>query len=143
MFQQTNPFLQHAVNHGQSLISEVNNARSLSQDIASNCDNIVTAINSGNPQNAVNLVQNIRSKATQVAQSTQFLNYAINERLDMASYVLDAIQYKTSELSNAIKSMRSTAANYQNQSGMQQSWQYGVPMQQQQQPISGYNPSMQ
>ncbi|BBB93542.1 methyl-accepting chemotaxis domain-containing protein [Methylomusa anaerophila] len=118
-FQQTNPFLQHVVNHGHSLITEVNKASSLCQEIVLNCDNIVAAINSGNPQNAVNLVQNIRNKASQVSQSTQFFNQAINERLDMSAYVLNTIQHKLNEISGAIQSLRGTTANYQ-------MWQYGM-----------------
>ncbi len=133
MSQQTNPFLQHAINHGQALIAEVNKAKSLSQDIVSTCDNAVMAINSGNIQNAINSIQNIRNMASQVSQSTQFFNHAINERLDMSSYVLNSIQHKINEVSSAIQSLRGNSTNYQmgwNQSGMQQPGQYGFSVQQ-------------
>lgn len=139
MSQQTNPFLQHAINHGQALITEVNKAKSLSQDIVSTCDNVVMAINSGNIQNAISSIQNIRNMASQVSQSTQFFNQAINERLDMSSYVLNSIQHKINEVSGAIQSLRGNSTNnYQvgwNQYGTQQPGQYGfsVPQQQGQQ----------
>jgi hypothetical protein len=126
MFQPTNPFLQHAVNQRQILITEVNKAKTLSQDIVSTCDNAVMAINSGNIQNAIGSIQNIRNMAIQVAQSTQFFNNAINERLEMSSYVLNSIQHKISEVSGAIEKLRGNSTNYQmgcNQYGMQQPWQ--------------------
>ena len=135
MFQQKNPFLQHAINHGQALIAEVNRTRSLSQDIVSTCDNVVMAINSGNPQNAINSIQDIRNMAIQVSQATQFFNHAINERLDMSSYVLNSIQHKINEMSGAIQGLRSNSANYQkgwNQYEAQQSGQYGFSTTQQQ-----------
>jgi hypothetical protein len=139
--QQTNPFLQHAINHGQALIAEVNKAKSLSQDIVSTCDNAVMAINSGNIQNAINSIQNIRNMASQVSQSTQFFNHAINERLDMSSYVLNSIQHKLNEVSGAIQSLRGNSTNYQlgwNQYGTQQPGQYGFSGPQQQ---GQYGPS--
>lgn len=135
MFQQTNPFLQHAINHAHSLMSEVNKAKILSQDIVSACDNIAMAINSGNTQSAIASIQNVRNMASQVSQSTQCFSQAINERLDMSSYVLNAVQHKINEMSNAIQSLRGNSANYQmgwNQYGVQQSGQYGASMQQQQ-----------
>ena len=133
MFQQTNPFLQHAVNHAQSLLTEVNRTRSLTQDIVSNCDNIIMAINSGNAQNAINALQSVRNMANQVSQSSQFINQAINERLDMTAYVLGSIQHKINEMSNAVQSLKGTSTNYQmqwNQAGHQQA-QYSTPLQQQ------------
>jgi hypothetical protein len=142
--QQKNPFLQHAINHGQALIAEVNKAKSLSQDIVSNCDNVVMAINSGNIQNAINSIQNIRNMASQVSQSTQFFNQAINERLDMSSYVLNSIQHKINEVSGAIQSLRGNSNNYQlgwNQYGTQQPNQYGYSMPQQGQQQGQYGSS--
>ncbi len=126
MYQQTNPFLQHAVSHGQTLITEVNKAKTLSQDIVSTCDNAVMAINSGNIQNAIGSIQNIRNMANQVSQSTQFFDHAINERLEMSSYVLNSIQHKMNEVSGAIQSLKSNSTNNQagwNQYGTQQPWQ--------------------
>lgn len=145
MFQQTNPFLQHAINHGQSMIAEINKARSLSQDMVSACDNIIAAINSGNTQNAINSIQNVRNMASQVSQATQFFSQAINERLDMTSYVLNAIQHKINEMSGAIQSLRSNTTNYQmgwNPYGTQQPGQYGFSMPQQQSAPGQYGNSM-
>lgn len=137
MYRQKNPFLQHAINHGQTLIAEVNKANSLSQDIVSTCDNIVMAINSGNPQNAINSIQNIRNMAIQVSQSTQFFNHVINERLDMSTYVLNSIQHKINEMTGAIQGLRDNSANYQrnwNQYEAQHPGQYGSSMSQQTMP---------
>ncbi len=126
MYQQTNPFLQHAINHGQSLLAEVNRTGSLSQDIIATCDNIALAINSGNTQSAVNSIQNVKNMANQMSQTAQFFNQTINERLDMATYILGRIQYRINEMSNAIQSVRGTS-NYQMGWG-----QYGASMPQQQ-----------
>ncbi|SEO76729.1 hypothetical protein [Propionispora vibrioides] len=125
MFQQTNPFLQHAINHGQSLIAEMNKARSLSQDIVSACDSAMMSMNAGNTQNAINSVQSIRNMATQVAQSTQLFNQAINERLDMSSYMLNHIQQKIGELSGAIQSLKASTAHCQSMNWGQYPNQYG------------------
>ncbi len=133
MFQQTNPFLQHAVNHAQSLLTAVNRTSSLSQDIVFNCDNIIASINSGNTQNAINSLQTIRTMAGQVSQSAQLINQAVNERLDMTAYVLGALQHKITEMSNVVQSLKNTSANNQmqwNQAGMYQQNQYGAPQQQ-------------
>ena len=142
MFQQPNPFLQHAISHGQSLLAEVNKSRSLSQDIISTCDNVVMALNSGNTQSAISSVQNIRNMAGQVSQTVQFFNQVINERLDMTSYVLGTIQHKINEMANAVQSLRGVSANYQtgwNQYGAQQmgQGQYGASMPQQQTMMPG------
>lgn len=106
MRQMNNPFIQHAVRQGQTLINETNRAASLSQAIVSACDEIIMSINSGNIQGAVNAAQNVRMMAGQVAQANQELNRTINERIEMASYVLSRIQYRVNELSNALQSMR-------------------------------------
>lgn len=122
MFQHPNPFLQHAISHGQSLLSEINKTRILSQDIISACDNISMAVNSGNTQGAVNSIQNIRNMASQLSQTSQILTNAVNERLDMSSYVLSAIQHKLNEVSGALQSLRSVSTNHQS------GWnQYGMP----------------
>ncbi|SHJ90268.1 hypothetical protein [Propionispora hippei] len=125
MYQQANPFLQHAINHGQSLIAEMNKARSLSQDIVSACDSAMMSMNAGNTQNAINSVQSIRNMATQVAQSTQIFNQAINKRLDMSSYMLNHIQQKIGELSGAIQSLKASTAHSQSMNWGQYSNQYG------------------
>ncbi|MCL6479940.1 MAG: hypothetical protein K6T65_16350 [Peptococcaceae bacterium] len=107
MHHQINPFLQHAVRHGQVLIGESNRAVALSRGIVSACDDIILSINSGNIQGAVNSAQNARNMAGQVAQATWHLNQTINERIEMASYVLNRIQYRVNELSSALQSVKS------------------------------------
>lgn len=118
MQHQLNPFLQHAVRQGQTLLGESNRAVALSQGMISACDEIVMSINSGNIQGAMNSAQNARNMASQVAQSTQHFNQAINERMDMATHVLGRIQYKVSELSSALQSVRGiSTTGYQLGSG--------------------------
>lgn len=139
MFQQNNPFLQHAVNHGQSLLNEINRTQSLSQEIISACDNIAMAINSGNTQNAINSIQNVKNMANQVSQNAQFFNQAINERLDMAGHVLGRIQHRINEMSNAIQSIRGTS-NYQMGWGQYGNW---MPQQQMMPGQQGFSTSQQ
>lgn len=129
MFKQKNPLRQQAINQGQTLLAEVNRARVLTQNMVSTCDNIVSNINSGNTQNIINAVQNVRNMASQAAQATQCINHGINERLDMTSYALGAIQNRISEVSGVIQNLKETSANYEmnwNQYGGQQQGQYGT-----------------
>lgn len=107
MHQHTNPFLQHAVRRGQALLNEFNRVSALSGSMISACDEIIMSINSGNVQGAMNSAQNLRNMAGQVAQSTQQLNQTINERMEMAAFVLNKIQFRINELSNALQSIRS------------------------------------
>jgi uncharacterized phage infection (PIP) family protein YhgE len=127
MSQQTNPFLQHAVNHGKSLLNEINRTHSLSQEIISTCDNITMCLNSGNTQSAINSIQNVKDMANQVSQSSEFFNQAINERLDMVGHVLGKIQYRVNQMSSAIQSVRGTPANYQTNWDENRNW---MPQQQ-------------
>lgn len=124
MHHQTNPFLQHAVRHGQMLVGESNRAAALSQALISACDDILASINSGNMQRAASAAQNARNMASQVAQATGNLNLAINERIEMASYILNRIQYRINELSGALQSLRGFSA----ESLQVQPWGYNVPM---------------
>jgi hypothetical protein len=138
MYEQTNPFLQHAVNHGQSLLAGVNRTRVLSQDIISTCDNIAMSISAGNTQGALNSVQNVKNMANQVSQSAQMVNQAVNERLDMTTHILGRIQYRINEMSTAIQSVRAgTSTNYQAGWG-----QYGTAMSQQQMPSGQFGASV-
>ncbi|MCL6612971.1 MAG: hypothetical protein K6T66_15680 [Peptococcaceae bacterium] len=107
-----NPFIQHAMRHGQRLISETNRAVEASQALVSTCDQILLSINSGNLQGAVMAAQNARNLASQVAQSTQELSQAINERLDMGTFVLGRIQQHVNELAGALQSMRTESGFY-------------------------------
>lgn len=102
----TNPFTQHALRHGQTLLHESNRVSSLSQAMVSACDEMVMSISSGNIQGAANSAQNCRMMAVQLAQSSQELNRAFNERIETAAYVLNRIQSHVNELSNAMQSMR-------------------------------------
>jgi len=123
MHQQLNPFFQHAIRHGQVLLGESNSAVALSHGIVSACDDIIMSINSGNIQGAINSAQIARNMASQAAQATQHLNQAINERMDMAAHVLSRIQYKISELSNALQAVRSISAT-----GFPEGLGYGATM---------------
>ncbi len=116
MHQQINPFLQHAVRHGQMLMNETSRAMSNSNALVTACDEIIMSINSGNLQGAVNAAQNARNTAVHVAQATQQLNQTINERLDMASYVLGRIQSRMGELSNALQTIKGSGEFHQNPS---------------------------
>jgi hypothetical protein len=64
------------------------------------------SIQSGNSQGAINLAQNARNMAMQVARDTQQLNTTITERLEMASYAVSMIQNRINELSGALNSLR-------------------------------------
>ncbi len=121
---QMNPFLQHAVRHGQMLLGESNRSVALSHGLISACDEIIMSINSGNIQGAVNSAQNARNMASQVAQASQHLNQTINERMAMASYVLNRIQYRINELSGALQSVR----GFSGEGFQTEPWQLGASM---------------
>ena len=106
MHHHTNPFLQHAVRHGQMLVAESGRAVALSQGIISACDEMIMSLNAGNMQGAVNSAQNARNMAGQVAQATRHINQALNERIEMASFILNRIQYRINELSSALQGIR-------------------------------------
>ncbi|MCL6638963.1 MAG: hypothetical protein K6T80_04670 [Firmicutes bacterium] len=110
MQQQTNPFLQHAVRHGRILLNESGRSVALSRSLISACDEMVSAISSNNVQAAVNAARNARIMADQLAQSTQQVNYTLNERLEMAAYVLNRIQFRLNELAGALQSLRGIPA---------------------------------
>ncbi len=112
MFQQVNPFIQHALRHGKMFIDESNRSAAMSQSLVSSYDEIISALNIGNIQGAINSAQNARNLAVQVAQSTQHINYIITERMQMATYILDRIQYSINELSNALHSSGYTGTNF-------------------------------
>jgi N-acetylglucosamine kinase-like BadF-type ATPase len=113
---QMNPFMQHAIRHGQTLINETNRAASLSQSLVTACDEIIMSISSGNVQGAVNTAQNARMMAAQIAQSNQALNRTLNERIEMANFVMSRIQSRVNELFNALQSMRGVSGiSYQPQ----------------------------
>lgn len=124
MHHQMNPFLQHAVRHGQMLLGESNRSVALSHSIISACDDIIQSINSGNIQGAVNSAQNARNMASQVSQASQHLNQTINERMEMASFVLNRIQYRINELSSALQSVRSFSGD----SFHAEPWQFSASM---------------
>ncbi|WP_027364098.1 hypothetical protein [Desulfotruncus alcoholivorax] len=110
-----NPFLQHAVRRGQMLLAESNRSVAISRNLVSACDNIIMSINSGNLQGALREAQNARNMSAQIAQATQQLNQTINERLDMAGYILNRIQFKLNDLSRALQSVRESNTGYTNQ----------------------------
>lgn len=128
MHQHLNPFIQHAVWHGQVMLAESNRAASVARDLVAACDNIIFSVNSGNIQGAVTMAQNARNMAVQVADSTQELNRTLSERIEMASYVLTRIQLRINELAGALNSLR--GAGYQ---AAIEPWQYGATLPYQQQ----------
>ncbi|ACV64346.1 hypothetical protein Dtox_3634 [Desulfofarcimen acetoxidans DSM 771] len=117
MNHQTNPFLQHVARHGQRLLGESNKAVSVSNALISACDEILFSLNSGNMQSAANAAHHARNMASQVAASSQELNQAINERMEMASHVLSKVQHRVNELSSVLQSIRSSDYNYGNTTG--------------------------
>ncbi|SFG71598.1 hypothetical protein SAMN05660649_02478 [Desulfotomaculum arcticum] len=110
----TNPFLQHAVRHGQMLLAESNRSVEVSRSLVSACDNIIMSINSGNLQGALSAAQNARNMSAQIAQATQQLNQTINERMEMAGYILNRIQFRLNDLSRALQSVRESNTGYAN-----------------------------
>lgn len=102
----TNPFLQHAVRHGQMLLGESNRSVEVSRSLVSACDNIIMSINSGNLQGALSAAQNARNMSAQIAQATQQLNQTINERVEMTGYILNRIQFRLNDLSRTLQSVR-------------------------------------
>jgi hypothetical protein len=109
-----NTFNHHAVRHGQTLVNDTVRALNNANAVVATCDEIVMSLNSGNIQGAISAAQNARNMAVQVAQATQQLNQTINERLDMASYVLSGIQSHVGELSSALQTIRGSGDFYQN-----------------------------
>ncbi|GBF34833.1 hypothetical protein DCCM_3953 [Desulfocucumis palustris] len=109
-----NPFIQHAMHHGQRFLNDTGKAVGVSQSLVSACDEIILAINSGNTQGAVVAAQNARNMAVQVAQYTQEVSRAINERMNMATYVMGRIQQHINEMSSALQSMRMESGYYGN-----------------------------
>jgi len=103
---QTNPFLQHALRHGRRFLEGSDRVVGLAQAQAVSCDEIISAINSGNMQGAMNSAQNARNVASELNYITQELNGIINERMQMASYMVGRIQYRINELSRALETMR-------------------------------------
>lgn len=67
MHQLSNPFIQHALQHGQALLGESGRSAALSQNLVSACDDILVSLNSGNLQGAGVSAQNARNMAMQVA----------------------------------------------------------------------------
>ena len=114
MNHQINPFLQHVARHGQRLLGESHKAVAVSNALISACDDIIFSINSGNMQSAANSAQHARNMAGQVAASSQELNQAINERMEMAAHVLGKVQHRVNELSSVLQSIRSTDYSYPN-----------------------------
>lgn len=112
MHQLSNPFIQHALQHGQVLLGEAGRSAALSQNLVSACDDIMNSLNSGNLQGAGVSAQNARNMAMQVAQSTQHVNSVLNERMDMAYYVMTKIQQNIGEMTGALQSMRSAQSGY-------------------------------
>lgn len=106
MYHQANPFIKHAVWHGQMLLNESNRASAAARDLMAACDNIIFSINSGNIQGAAGAAQNARNMAAQVAEATQQVNRTLSERMEMASFVLTRIQFRINELANALNSLR-------------------------------------
>ncbi|HBV99054.1 MAG: hypothetical protein JL50_18600 [Peptococcaceae bacterium BICA1-7] len=107
MHQLSNPFIQHALQHGQALLGESGRSAALSQNLVSACDDILVSLNSGNLQGAGVSAQNARNMAMQVAQSTRHVNTVLNERIDMAYYVMSRIQQNIGEMTGALQSIRS------------------------------------
>lgn len=103
---QNNPFLQHTMHYGQMLPGESNRAVALCQGIISACNDMITSINSGDIQGAVNSAQNAGNMAGQAAQAIQQLHQTINERMETASLLLNRIHYHLNELSSALQSIR-------------------------------------
>lgn len=112
MYQVTNPFIQHALQHGQALLGESGRSAALSQNLVSACDDIMISLNSGNLQGAGVSAHNARNMAMQVAQATQHVNTVLNERIDMAYYVMSRIQQNIGEVTGALQSMRSARSGY-------------------------------
>ena len=110
-----NPFLQHAVRRGQMLLEESNKSVGISHNLVSACDNIIMSINSGNLQGALRETQNARNMSVQIAQATQQLNNTINERMEMAGYILNRVQFRLNDLSQALQSVRESNTGYANQ----------------------------
>lgn len=108
MQHEVNPFLQHAVRHGQMAINASNRAVATAGGLVQACDEIVFNINNGNMPGALASAQNARNMAVQVADATQYLNQAINERMNMASYVLGRIQQHINEMAGALQGIRGT-----------------------------------
>lgn len=112
MHHQPNPFIQHALQHGQALLGESDRSAALSQNLVSACDEVMISLNSGNLQGAAVSAQNARNMAMQVAQATQHVNAVLNERMDMAYYVMSRIQQNIGEVTGALQSIRSTRTGY-------------------------------
>ena len=110
-----NPFLQHAVRRSQMLLEESNRSVGISRNLVTACDNIIMSINSGNLQVALKEAQNARNMSAQIARATQELNQTINERLEMAGYILNQVQFRLNDLSRALQSVRESNTGYANQ----------------------------
>jgi hypothetical protein len=88
------------------------------------------SINSGNPQSAAVSVQNARNMALQVAQANQHVNAFLNERMDMAYYIMSKMHQNLGEVTGALQGMRSVQAGYAGTNP--------IPMSQFQPPSSNY-----
>ena len=84
----------------------------------------------GNPQSAAVSVQNARNMALQVAQANQHVNAFLNERMDMAYYIMSKMHQNLGEVTGALQGMRSVQAGYAGTNP--------IPMSQFQPPSSNY-----
>lgn len=129
---QVNPFIQHAVRHGQEFLHESGRAAVISQDLITICDEAIMNINSGNTRDALSSVHNARNMAVEINQSARQLNETISERMQMASFILGRIQHNLNELSTAMQSLQTFRYDYPGAGFRQEWWSYAnVP----------YNPS--
>ena len=110
--QPVNPFIQHALQHGQLVFNEANRAITNSQSLIPACDDIIQSINSGNTQRAAAVAQNLKLISEQLYQSTQLISNNLNQRVDMISYVLNRAQQNITELTGAIHTLRNPQTGY-------------------------------
>ena len=108
MQMQTNPFIQHALQHAQMRMGEFAGVVSLTQNLIPACDNVILSINSGNMQQAMASAQTCKAMSVQLAQSIQAMNNAITNRLDMATYVLQNLRSAHAGMASAAQWQNAT-----------------------------------
>jgi hypothetical protein len=111
MQSQANPFVQHVLQHRQMMLGEFNKVAAITQSMVPTCDDVIMSINAGNAQRALASAQNIKGMSMQLAQSVQFFQNTMAQRLEMANYM--------------IQSMRSAVATQPGCTGMAP-WQVNV-----------------
>ena len=113
MNQQVNPFFEHTNNRGMMFMDETQRAAAVSRALVASCDEIIMALQSGDIHGAVNAARNTRYIAGQMVQTTDFLNDALTERLQVAFQFMNSLQSRVQELAGALNNVHLSRPAFQ------------------------------